>query len=245
MRRGSRKPEEAFYLDRRGVAALLYAAHAEVPNLTTGGRGDARLYFMFALQYLLALRIGEVILLRYEHLGPIDPVSGWPRYVLVPTLKKKAKEYRGQSMTADDKVMPLLPVPVISHGSLVLSAFDRAYRPKDHRSSPWLFPGQTPTRHLSRSHAIAEFGRVRDAACLPDYYSPHVLRHAAATNLYEFCGRKHVVSVFLRHAMSSGRGAGDGASVTDRYLHMTAEAWSKLRGALALPPLAPLSPSLA
>jgi hypothetical protein len=50
------------------------------------------------------------------------------------------------------------------------------------------------------------------------------------------------VSRFLRHDMTSGFSRdGDGASVTARYVHMTAADWSKLRGALDLPPLAPLS----
>jgi integrase len=243
MKRGSRKPEAAFYLDRRETAALLYAAHAEVPS-ARGGRGDSLLYFLFTLQYLLALRVGEVILLRYEHLGPTDPVSGWPRYVLVPTLKKRASEFRGETMRVGDKTLPLLPVPVVSYGPLVAAAFNPAYRPPDLRNSPWLFPGQNPSRHISRSHTIAEFHRVREAARLPDYYSPHVLRHAAATNLYEKANRARVVSVFLRHATSSGRRSGDdGASVTDRYIHMTAEGWARLRGALDLPPLAPLAPA--
>lgn len=230
--RGSRKSDEQKYFSRPEVSALLYAARERTRDFPA--------YYMIALQYLLGLRIGEVLQLRYDHLGPLD-TSGRVVYVNVPTLKKKSAARAARPICPfTDK--PLYPVPVLSHASLVAHAFDRKSHAEHERTSPWLFPSRSASgkRPLTRSQAFRRFHAVREAAGLPDYYTPHALRHSSATALYERCRRNRVVSVFLRH--SDGTRDEDGAAVTHRYVHFSPAVWQEYRGALDLPPLQPLPP---
>lgn len=223
--KGYRKPEDHTYAHRPQIAALLHAAH---------GTGDFMGYFMFSLQYVLGLRIGEVIMLRYDHAGPLA-TDGCPKWVNVPTLKKGEEDHRAERCPHTGK--PLYPVPVLSLRNIVAAAFDPKYRAV---KSPWLFPakgGRDATKHLSRSYAIQRFHALQEEACLPDYLSTHALRHSAGTFLYEKSNRRRVVSLFLRHSFGGlGRGDGDGAAVTDRYIHFRVADWQQFAGALDLPP---------
>lgn len=222
--KGARKQEWQQYLKPREVSALLYAAK---------GMG-AIPYLLMSTQFLLGLRVGEVILLRYEHLGPLSP-HGYPEYVNVPTLKKSADNAEGPVCPITER--PLIPVPVLSHPNMILAAFNKAYRPES-RSS-WIFPGGHSDRdHISRSYAIQAFCRARDKAGLPSYVTTHALRHTASVMLSQACGDNElVVGRFLRHSRGS---TASGSNVTRRYMHITMERFGEFRGALNLPPIAPL-----
>lgn len=234
---GSHKPEHARYISRRQISALLYEARLA---------GHAKAYLMFFTQYLLGLRIGEVIRLRYDHLGPM--VRGRPTFVKIPTLKKRKGNWRGVPVDKNcigpgGDPLPLFPVPVLSHPEIILAAFNREYRQTPaEKKSEWLFPGRSPRKHLSRVQAINLFHRFKGDAHLPDYFSPHALRHAAATHLYEKSSKVSVCTQFLRHSAGGGRSVGSGESAqTAGYVHVTEEQWRTYWGALDIPqPLRPL-----
>jgi len=228
--RGYQKPDDALLMTKREIAALLWTAHM---------KADPKAYLMFALQFLLGLRVGEVILLRYEHLGPRD--GAWPEYVMIPTLKKR---YTGGVRDSATN-LPLFPVPVLSHPGLVLAGFNPEYRKGREKKSQWLFPGRHPKDHMTISWAIKLFHIYCDHAQLRrQEFTPHSLRHTAATYLHEKAKRDLVVSIFLRHSVSYR--PGDGAAVTKRYIHVTEEQWKSYRatktspGPFDLPPLGPL-----
>lgn len=235
---GYHRPEAGYLMTPHEVAALLYAAKRRGP-LDNGFS-----YFAFSLQYLLAMRVSEVAVLRYEHLGSIQPVQlangtvvYWPKHVMVPTVKKKNPALYQRDKTTN---LPILPVPVLSHGSLVAAAFDKRHRAGDAARSPWLFPGKNAGTHVSRSHLISTFNELLEDAGLEDHFSTHTLRHTAATRLYEKVNRRLMVTRFLRQ--SDGRDAETGRnSVTDRYIHLSRELWRCGQGALDLPKLAPLA----
>lgn len=221
-----RKTSDEQFMSKRAIGALLYAAR-EVSPLA---------YFAFACQYLLALRIGEVICLRYDHMRRDHDRHP---FIMVPTLKKRSGMHRDKCLGTG---LPLFPVPVLSHVNLIEAAWDRKYRAGEPaQKSPWLFPVfRKPEEHWSRSNAFRIFHEVREAAGLPDYYSPHALRHSAATYLHERCDRQRIVSAFLRHDLGGRMSGQDSAAVTARYIHITEETWRKYRGALDLPTVAPL-----
>lgn len=215
MPRGYRKDEDFKAMEKAQVAALLHAARSI--------ERDPRAYLMFALMYLLGLRIGEATQLKWEYLGPLN-AKGEPICVRVPTLKQRQDS------------PPLLTVPVLSHHNLVLAAFDRRRLTKDQRRarSPWLFPGDNGTKPLSHTQAYRVWEHCREAARLDARYTPHCLRHTAATTLARAgVPKTPLIVAFLRH-----KTRGD---ATDVYIHATPTEWVKWRGVLDLPPLAPIS----
>lgn len=232
MKRGSRKPADAYCMTRPEVAALLWSAKNDLR--------DWRAYYIFSLMYLLGLRVGEVIVLRYEHLGPLSGL-GWPTVVWVPTEKKR--QATGGRWRIDAQTgMPLLPVPVLSHHELVRAAFTPGSRPDRDSKSAWLFPSpQSRGKALAKRTALLKFEQAKTAAYLNAGYTPHTLRHTAASRLYEKANSTRTVAEFLRHDV--GGRAGDGLATTNRYIHVSLEEWHKYRGALDIPlPLRPLVP---
>lgn len=223
--KGAVKIDEQKFMSRAEVAALLWGAR-ELGTIP---------YYLFTLQYLLGLRIGEVIQLRYEHLGPIE--SGWPLYVEVPTLKKRTQS---DAHPPDEATgLPLYKVPVLSHPALVVAAFDPRYRRGRGAQSPWLFPPMLwrTQRHMGRARVFQLWHQARELVQLPPWYSPHALRHTASAYLYERCRSVPQVARFMRHTPSGPR---DEGGTTVLYIHFTPEQWARCRGALDLPPLAPL-----
>lgn len=233
MKRGSHKPDHAMCMTRAEVGALLFTAKNVL--------GDWRSYYLITLQYLLGLRVGEVIKLRYEHLDPRRDRFGDPIIVWVPT-EKKGELAKSRSRICQATGLPLFSVPVLSHGALIAAAFNRALRPtKEERESPWILPSlQSAKRFMARRTAIQKFDLAKSAGYLNDAYTSHTLRHTAATRLYEKCNTTRIVAEFLRHDRTGGRGA-EGAT-TNRYIHITTEQWMKYRGCFDLPlPLRPLA----
>lgn len=211
--RGSKRHEDDKFLHGVEVAALLHAARDVLH--------DRRLFYLLGLQYLLALRVGEVTLLEWGHIGPLNK-AGEPEYVRVPTLKKGGDE------------MPLLIVPVLSHHAFVRSAFDKArLDPRERQArSRFLFASRDGRSPLTTTHASRLFKKAAMAAGIHRDVSTHALRRTANTALFRKCRDYEVCRRFLRH---------EGQSVTARYVrHEDATNWAEYRGALDLPPIAPL-----
>lgn len=225
--KGTFKLEADKFMSQRELGAFLHAAAHIEKNKTA--------YALFVLQYLLGMRVGEAVQLRYDHLGPLDK-KGLPIYVNVPTLKTRN--------VAKDQVMTL-SVPILGSPKLVLWCFEAKWRESaPERRSPFLFPSpRNASVAMSTKTAIAWFHSIASWARLRPSYTPHTLRHTAASQLYDKTGGKtRSITAFLRHkpgSMNSGQEAGS-AAVTNRYIHVSMESWSRFRGVLDLPPLEPL-----
>lgn len=254
MNRGETKSEENKVLSKRQVAAILYGAH----EMRESAYPSQRMAFdAFLLMYILGLRLGEAVLLRYSHVGVVNK-HGMICSVRVPTEKKvrylpaaKGAKSVGESL---DPLAALYEVPVLDHNDLVARAFDSRTRRGAASISPWLFPSpRNPDNPISGRMLDYVFREARDRGGVPDVYSSHALRHTSASELAGSLDRRGRgesaveawVGKFLRH---SPRVMMNGNRVTRTYIHLapkTLEEWAPLMrvGVLTLPPLAPVGPS--
>jgi len=77
---------------------------------------------------------------------------------------------------------------------LTLRRYWREYQP-----ALWLFPGQDPSRPLTRGSVDKLFARARERAGIEKRVSPHSLRHAFATHLLERGVNIRVIQRLLGH----------------------------------------------
>lgn len=258
MKLGTFKAEDDKVMTKRQVAALLYGAHR---MKTSPVRSFQMAFDAFLLMYVLGLRIGEVIRLRYSNVG-VRNKRGRICSVMVPT-EKKAKSVTvtdpetGKRRAVSRSVDPLDAlhwVPVLDHAEWVAIAFDPRTRSGAASTSEWLFPGRNPDRHISDRMIDYAFRAARKAGRLPDVYSSHCLRHTAGTEIMRKRLRlgdgrdeaKGWTRRFLRH---SKKAVGHGGDTTDAYIHLgprTLPEWAPMMEAdiLKVPePLAPCGPS--
>jgi site-specific recombinase XerD len=67
------------------------------------------------------------------------------------------------------------------------------------RPDPWLFPGQDPSRPLTRESIAKLFARARHKAGIGKHVYPHTLRHSFATHLLERGVNIRVIQRLLGH----------------------------------------------
>ena len=153
----------------------------------------------FSLIYGCGLRISEAATLPVT---AIDKTSGVLRVV------GKGNKER------------VVPVPKEVHEGL-----RRMWQAKDHRDPRWLFPngwrtGPVATDVLTRTfaEAVKATNLHRDRRA-----TPHTLRHAYATRLFENKVDTRVVQAFLGH---------ENIATTTIYTHLTTPALASLQGLL-------------
>lgn len=255
MKEGTRKLEEDKVLTKRQVAAILYGAQMmkRDPECPAGPWA----FDAFLLMYVLGLRIGEVIRLRYVNVG-VRNSGGMICSVRVPTEKKVLfiRGAKGERPTSKgiDPLKALFEVPILDHNEWVAKAFDPRTRHGKAAVSEWLFPSsQKEGHHVTDRSVDYAFREARDRGGVPAVFSSHCLRHTAATEIAGARRRrgddkeesKAWARVFLRHSKKAFSRGGD---VTDTYIHLgprNLEDWAPMMrcGVLKLPsPLAPCGP---
>jgi len=81
----------------------------------------------------------------------------------------------------------------------LLTGLERYWR-ATRRSRDWLFPGRTPTRHISIRAVQSHLAKARTAAGIRRRLSMHTLRHAFATHLLEAGTDLCTIQALLGHA---------------------------------------------
>ena len=142
----------------------------------------------FRLMYACGLRISEAAALPVT---AIDKTSG-----LVRVVGKGNKER-------------IVPVPKPVHESL-----RRMWSAQNHRDRRWLFPNRRRTGPVATHVLVRTFADAVKAADLPGERraTPHTLRHAYATRLFERKVDTRVVQVLLGH---------QSIATTTIYTHLT------------------------
>ncbi len=150
----------------------------------------------FSLIYGCGLRISEAATLPVT---AIDKTSGTLRVV------GKGNKER------------IVPVPKAVHEGL-----RRMWQSPDHRDRHWLFPNSRRTGPVAPHVLSHTFAEAVKAAALPGgrRATPHTLRHAYATRLFEKKVDTRVVQAFLGH---------ENIATTTIYTHLTEPTRASLR----------------
>jgi len=150
----------------------------------------------FSLIYGCGLRISEAASLPVT---AIDKASGLLRIV------GKGNKER------------VVPVPRSVHDNL-----RRIWLAEDHRDRRWLFPNSSRTGPVATDVLVRTFADAVKAADLPGgrRATPHTLRHAYATRLFERKVDTRVVQVLLGH---------ENIATTTIYTHLTEPTRASLR----------------
>jgi site-specific recombinase XerD len=122
--------------------------------------------------YAAGLRVGEAVHLRLED---IDSKRGMIRV--------------DQGKGRKDRYV-MLSEPLLE----TLRDYWREKRP-----APWLFPGQDPSRPLTRESVEKLFAQAKEKAGIRKHVHPHSLRHAFATHLLERGVNIRVIQRLLGH----------------------------------------------
>jgi site-specific recombinase XerD len=150
----------------------------------------------FSLIYACGLRISEAATLPVT---AIDKTNG-----LLRVVGKGNKER-------------VVPVPQPVHENL-----RRMWQAQDHRDRRWLFPNSWRTGPIATNVLVRTFADAVKAADLPGgrRATPHTLRHAYATRLFEKKVDTRVVQVLLGH---------ESIATTTIYTHLTEPTRASLR----------------
>jgi integrase/recombinase XerD len=170
-------------------------SHAEVGRILAGVRNPIH-RGCFSLIYGCGLRISEAATLP---VSAIDKTSGVLRVV------GKGNKER------------LVPVPKEVHEGL-----RRMWQAKHHRDRQWLFPNSRRTGPVATHVLSYTFAEAAKAANLPGgrRATPHTLRHAYATRLFENKVDTRIVQALLGH---------ENIATTTIYTHLTEPTRASLR----------------
>jgi integrase/recombinase XerD len=131
------------------------------------------------------------------------------------------------SVTAIDKASGLLRVVGKGNKERVVpkavhEGLRRMWQAEDHRDRQWLFPNRRRTGPVATNVLVRTFADAVKAANLPGgrRATPHTLRHAYATRLFEEKVDTRVVQVLLGH---------EAIATTTIYTHLTEPARASLR----------------
>ncbi|MDP4002660.1 site-specific tyrosine recombinase XerD [Methylobacterium sp. NEAU K] len=186
-RRGRTLPKVLSIAEVDGLLAAAQAAAA--PDREPGpARRGRRMVCLLELLYATGLRVSELVAL------PRTAGATRERYLIV-----KGKGGR-------ERLVPL------TEAARAAMANHLASVPEE---SPWLFPADSESGHLTRQAFARDLKAVAVAAGLrPDRVSPHVLRHAFASHLLQNGADLRIVQELLGHA---------DISTTQIYTHVLGE----------------------
>lgn len=133
-----------------------------------------RYYMLFRVQYLLALRIGEVIRLKWQD---IDLEK---KELCLVNSKSKALE----KLPLSDEVVCLL----------------KRWKYYREEGVEWVFPAVTkPEIHIAYTLADKRFKETIRRAGLPEWGHPHCLRHTRLSKFYRFSKNWELTRMLARH----------------------------------------------
>ena len=111
-----------------------------------------------------------------------------------------------------------------------LLAILRDYWRRTRPAGDWLFPGQSPDRHISRDAVAQACERALRLSGIPKRLTPHSLRHAFACHLLEAGTDVRTIQLLLGHRS---------LATTARYLHIATSTVSSSPSPLDLLPRPP------
>jgi integrase/recombinase XerD len=170
-------------LDVDETAAIIAAARARAADPEAAPRerlGAARLVALVEVLYASGLRVSELVAL------PASAARQKARFVMVTG--KGGKER-------------LVPLGDPARAALADYLEARKRLGLADLASPWLFPADSKTGHLTRQQVGRDLKDIAVAAGIPPRrLSPHVLRHAFASHLLQGGADLRVVQQLLGHA---------------------------------------------